>query len=180
MKPEKGSGSDNVPLEYFCHGGLELKKDPDNAPDTLKSGKIKQSPGSLKMPTLLMIFKKGDCSIWGNYRGISLLCIAVKIFTWILLNRLLRATEEIPMWLPTFESYCLHATAPGEKSWSAKATDVHLGFPEGLRQSRMTSIVGHFWPLWLSGSLRVPDPYAHRRKGGPSELSGCSLGPVSV
>ena len=50
---------------------------------------------------LVMIFKVGDRSECGNYRGISLLSIMGKIITRILLNRLLPFAEEL---LP--ESQC--------------------------------------------------------------------------
>ena len=43
----------------------------------------------------MTIFKKGDKSVCGNYRGISLLSIAGKILARILLNRLLPLTEDI-------------------------------------------------------------------------------------
>ena len=49
----------------------------------------------LKNAVIIAIFKKGDRSICGNYRGISLLSIAGKIFTRILFNRLLIISEKI-------------------------------------------------------------------------------------
>ena len=53
-----------------------------------------QVPKDLK-DTVITIFKKGDCKACGNYRSISLLLIAGKIFDWILLNRLQVVAEEI-------------------------------------------------------------------------------------
>ena len=58
-------------------------------------------PPDFKNANIVTTFKKGDRMSCGNYRGISLLCIAGKIFARILLGRLLQLAEEI---LP--ESQC--------------------------------------------------------------------------
>ena len=60
-----------------------------------------QIPKDLKDAAVITIFKKGDRNACGNYRGISVLSIAGKIFARILLNRLQVVAEEI---LP--ESQC--------------------------------------------------------------------------
>ena len=58
-------------------------------------------PADLKDAEIVSIFKKGDRSVCGNYRGISLLSIVGKVIARLLLNRLLPLAEEI---LP--ESQC--------------------------------------------------------------------------
>ena len=68
-----------------------------------------QVPKDLKDAVVIIIFKKGDRNACGNYRGISLLSIAGKIFARILLNRLQVAAEEIlPVWLSTSPRHHRH------------------------------------------------------------------------
>ena len=50
--------------------------------------KVGSVPQAWKDASIVTIYKKGDRTDCGNYRGISLLSIAGKNFTWILLNRL--------------------------------------------------------------------------------------------
>ena len=99
MKPGKAPGPDNIPLELITHGGPELKNRLLNL--ILKIWETKTVPTDFRDANIVTIFKKGDRENCGNYRGISLLCIASKIFARILLNRLLVIAEEI---LP--ESQC--------------------------------------------------------------------------
>ena len=49
---------------------------------------ISSVPQAWKDASIVTIYKKGERTDCGNYRGISLLCIASKIFARILLNRL--------------------------------------------------------------------------------------------
>ena len=58
-------------------------------------------PQDWKDAQSVMIFKKGDRRICGNYRGISLLSIPGKVFARILLNRL---TQHVEQFLP--EAQC--------------------------------------------------------------------------
>ena len=99
MKPRKSPGPDNILLEFILKGGLSLKTRLFTL--LLKIWEAQRLPNDLKNAIIITIFKKGDRSICGNYRGISLLSIVGKIFARILLNRLQAISEEI---LP--ESQC--------------------------------------------------------------------------
>ena len=99
MKPGKAPGPDNIPLEFFTHGGPELNNRLMLL--ILKIWETKTSPSDFRDVNIVTIFKKGDRESCNNYRGISLLSIASKIFARILLNRLLVLAEDV---LP--ESQC--------------------------------------------------------------------------
>ena len=58
-------------------------------------GKKTEVPSDFKNALIVTIFKKGDKSICGNYRGISLLSTAGKVLSVILLKRLIPVAEEI-------------------------------------------------------------------------------------
>lgn len=53
------------------------------------------TPADFKDALIVPIFKKGDRSLCGNYKGISLLSIAAKVLSSILLTRLNTLVEEI-------------------------------------------------------------------------------------
>ena len=99
MKPGKAPGPDNIPLELITHGGPELKNRLMLL--ILKIWETKTLPNDFRDVNIVAIFKKGDREDCNNYRGISLLSIAGKIFARILLDRLLILTEDV---LP--ESQC--------------------------------------------------------------------------
>ena len=63
-----------------------------------KSGNMMAKPSSRSSLSIVSLFKKGSRVDCGNYRGISLLSIAGKIFARILLNRLnsLLTTQVLP------------------------------------------------------------------------------------
>ena len=99
MKPGKAPGLDNIPLEFFTYGGPELR---NRLMDLiLRIWENKITPSDFRDANIITIFKKGDRGNCSNYRGISLLNIASKIFARILLNRLLILAEDV---LP--ESQC--------------------------------------------------------------------------
>lgn len=93
MPPGKSPGPDNIPYELIQHGGLLLKSRPFSL--ILRMWESEQVPKDLKDAVVITIFKNGDRRACGNYRGISLLSIAGKIFARILLNRLQVVAEEI-------------------------------------------------------------------------------------
>lgn len=99
MNAGKAPGPDNIPFELLAHGGSELK----NRLMLLihKIWETKLVPDDFRNANIITIFKKGDRTLCDNYRGISLLSVAGKIFARILLNRLLVVAEEV---LP--ESQC--------------------------------------------------------------------------
>lgn len=99
MKPGKAPGPDNIPLELITFGGPELKN--SLLLLILKIWETKSPPSDFRDSNIITIFKKGDREDCNNYRGISLLSIASKIFARILLNRLLTLAEDV---LP--ESQC--------------------------------------------------------------------------
>ncbi|CAH1256684.1 Hypp1700 [Branchiostoma lanceolatum] len=99
MKAWKAPGPDNIPLELIAHGGEVVETRLFMI--ILRMWETKTVPPDLKDATIITIFKKGDRSVCGNYRGISLLSIAGKIFARVLLDRLLTVAEEV---LP--ESQC--------------------------------------------------------------------------
>ena len=135
MKPGKAPGPDNIPLEFFTHGGPELKNRLMLL--ILKIWETKTLPSDFRDATIVTIFKKGDRGNCNNYRGISLLSIASKIFARILLDRLLVLAEDV---LP--ESQCGFRPSRGtidmifcarqlqEESRIAAASHVHLLGPQ--------------------------------------------------
>ena len=86
MKNNKASGSDGIPAEAFKYGGVAL----DQALFTLFTAvwETRSLPQDMRDATIISIFKKGDRSQCGNYRGISLLSTAGKILAKILQARL--------------------------------------------------------------------------------------------
>ena len=98
----KAAGADGIPPEIFKHGG------PAIANQLLKlftqswnEGKV---PQAFKDAELVHLYKnKGDSKCCDNHRGISLLCIAGKIYARILLNRLIEHIKSIHL-IP--ESQC--------------------------------------------------------------------------
>jgi hypothetical protein len=60
-----------------------------------KIGITETIPEEWYLSIVCSIHKKGDIMVCSNYRGISLLCIAYKIFSGILFNRLSPCVEGI-------------------------------------------------------------------------------------
>ena len=90
MKCNKACGGDGIPAEVYKHGGTTLvhrlfQKIWDN----------EEVPQELKDASIVTIFKKGNRTECGNYRGISLLSVARKILAKVLLNRLQHLSESI-------------------------------------------------------------------------------------
>ena len=86
LKDGKAPGGDGIPAEVWKHGG-------DNLFSRLhqlitNAWEVGPVPQAWKDASIVTIYKKGDRTDCGNYRGISLLSIAGKIFARILLNRL--------------------------------------------------------------------------------------------
>ena len=86
LKDGKAPGGDGIPAEVWKHGG-------DNLFSRLhqlitNAWEVGSIPQAWKDASIVTIYKKGDRTDCGNYRGISLISIAGKIFARILLNRL--------------------------------------------------------------------------------------------
>ena len=86
MADDKAPGVDGIPSEIWKHGGTTLTNSLLMLiQQAWEEGSV---PQEWKDANIVTIFKKGDRTQCGNYRGISLLSIAGKIFARILLNRL--------------------------------------------------------------------------------------------
>ena len=86
LKDGKAPGGGGIPAEAWKHGG-------DNLFSRLhqlitNAWEVGSVPQAWKGASTVTIYKKGDRTDCGNYRGISLISIAGKIFARILLNRL--------------------------------------------------------------------------------------------
>ena len=82
----KAPGVDGKPSEIWKHGGATLT---NSLLMMIQQAWAEGSvPQEWKDANIVAIFKKGDRTQCGNYRGISLLSIAGKVFARILLNRL--------------------------------------------------------------------------------------------
>lgn len=82
----KAPGVDGIPSEIWKHGGATLT---NSLLMLIQQAWAEGSvPQEWKDANIVAIFKKGDRTQCGNYRGISLLSIAGKVFARILLNRL--------------------------------------------------------------------------------------------
>ena len=93
MKRNKASGGNGIPAEVYKHEGPSLVRHLHRL--FLKIWKIEEVPQELKDASFVTIFKKGSHTECGNYRGISLLSVAVKILAKVLLNRLKPISESI-------------------------------------------------------------------------------------
>ena len=102
MTAGKAAGADGIPPDIYKHGGPTV-------PEQLlklfsQSWKEGRVPQAFKDADLIHLYKnKGDIKCCDNHRGISLLCIAGKIYARILLNRLIRHIKSIRL-IP--ESQC--------------------------------------------------------------------------
>jgi len=93
LKNNKSPGEDSIPAEVLKCGIHILGPLLHNI--FLNIWEKKSLPIDFKNTLIVKIFKKGDKSDCGNYRGISLLSTAGKVFTTILLRRLHPIVEEI-------------------------------------------------------------------------------------
>ena len=83
----KAAGPDAIAAEIYKYEGINLKKSLVKLFSDIWDNRA--VPQEFKDASIVHIYKrKGDKSICDNHRGISLLCIAGKILTRILLNRL--------------------------------------------------------------------------------------------
>ena len=93
MNNNKASGPDGIPAEAYKFGGPDLTARVHSL--LLRIWEEETLPDDLKNAVITILFKKGDKSDCGNYRGIALLSSAGKILARVLLNRLLPLSEEI-------------------------------------------------------------------------------------
>lgn len=93
LKNNKSPGSDNIPSEIWKHGGEALHHRMHNLIRTI--WQKERIPKDWKDSTIIPIHKKGDKMACRNYRGISLLPSAYKIYTRVLYWRLKEHSEDI-------------------------------------------------------------------------------------
>ena len=90
----KAPGEDGIPAEIFKHGGDAIIKKLHQI--FLQVWACEKVPTDWRDAIFVTIFKKkGDSTVCGNYRGISLLSVAGKIFAKLLLNRINDTVEKI-------------------------------------------------------------------------------------
>ena len=86
LKYGKAPGGDGIPAEVWKYGGANLSNRLHRwIIKVWEEGHVSQA---WKDANIVTIYKKGDRTECGNYRGISLLSAAGKIFARILLNKL--------------------------------------------------------------------------------------------
>ena len=86
LKDGKAPGGDAIPAEVWKHGGDDLFSRLHQL--FTNAWKVGSVPQAWKDASNVTMYKKGDRTDCGNYRGICLLSTADKIFARILLNRL--------------------------------------------------------------------------------------------
>ena len=91
LRRNKAPGTDNIPAELVKHGGYMLKYRMYNL--ILLIWSKEQLPMEWLQGIICPIYKKGERTICSNYRPITILNIAYKIFTIILNNRLSKIVE---------------------------------------------------------------------------------------
>lgn len=86
MKMGKAAGIDRIPMEAWRYAGIAVRRGLiDLLRRIWREGKI---PSEWEMSIVVPLYKRGDKERAGNYRGISLLCTAYKIYAKILRKRL--------------------------------------------------------------------------------------------
>ena len=96
LKDGKAPGGDGIPAEIWKHGGDNLFSRLHHI--ITNAWEVGSVPQAWKDASIVTVYKKGDRTDCGNYRGISLLSIAGKIFARFLLNRL--STHTTPEVVP--------------------------------------------------------------------------------
>ena len=91
LKTHKAAGSDNIPAELINQGGIELNQRIQKL--IMKIWNEKTLPTEWTEGIICLIYKKGDRMIYSNYRPITLLNVANKIFTILINNRLSSMVE---------------------------------------------------------------------------------------
>lgn len=93
LKNNKAPGLDNIPGELLKHGGSQLVAKLHEL--ILKVWKEERMPEEWRTSVICPIYKKGDKLVCENYRGISLISTAYKVFTNILRDKLEENAENI-------------------------------------------------------------------------------------
>jgi len=86
MKKRKAVEIDGIPMEAWIYAGKDLK---GNLVNLLKQiWKENKIPENWRKSIVVSLYKRGDKNVPSNYRGISLLCTAYKIFAEVIRRRL--------------------------------------------------------------------------------------------
>ena len=103
LRSNRACGPDGVPGEFWkailTKGSMAVRWAVDFCSLCISQRSV---PDSWHQARVAMIFKKGDPSVCGNYRPISLVNIGYKLFAIILLNRLRSAGAENRIWPTQF------------------------------------------------------------------------------
>jgi Reverse transcriptase (RNA-dependent DNA polymerase) len=93
LKKNKAPGVDGITTEMITSGGEDLACQLYEL--VLKVWQTESMPDEWKVAVLCPLHKKGDRLKCENFRGIALLCTAYKLFSLILLERIIPYAEEI-------------------------------------------------------------------------------------
>ena len=92
LRAGKAAGEDGLAPELYRNGGATLL---DRLATLLRTIWEKECiPSAWRMAVIIPVFKKGDKTVCSNYRGISLLNIALKILEAVILRRLCPKYDE--------------------------------------------------------------------------------------
>jgi sorting nexin-29 len=91
LKTNKAPGEDDISAELIKNACRELKE----RLHVCKIWRDENMPDNCKVGLIVPLFKKGDKMKCENYRGITLLNVAYKILSSIVLERLKEYSEEI-------------------------------------------------------------------------------------
>ena len=92
LKRNKAPGNDNITADVLKDGGEPIVQMFTNMFNRcLREGKL---PNSWKDASVIIIHKKGDTADIKNYRPISLLPITYKVFSQVILRRMLRTLDQ--------------------------------------------------------------------------------------
>lgn len=101
LKIKKTAGVDGIPMEAWKYAGKSLWKNlVDMMIQIWKKGNL---PDDWKKSVIVPLHKRGKQDEANNYRGISLLCMAYKIYTEVIRSKLEMGVEENGL-LPDFQS----------------------------------------------------------------------------
>ncbi len=92
MKCNKSAGPDGIPPEIFVHGRPIVPEHLHKI--ILRIWNDETISAELRDATIITIFKKNDRHNTSNYRGISLLAVAGKVFALLLPNRMCDTVAE--------------------------------------------------------------------------------------
>ena len=154
LKVGKAPGGDGIPAEVWMHGG-------DNQFSILhqlitNAWEVGSVPQAWKDASIVTIYKKCERTDCGNYRGISLLCIASKIFARILINRL--STHITPEVVP--ETQCGFI---GNRS----TVDMRANVSVGGEVSESFSVTNGVKQGWVLAQVLLHLPISNARRGFP-------------